>query len=99
MKLLDLWKDADHHPISRLGFVSEYQVVITFAVPASGGYVGAYVASYKQTSDDATWGLSVDLPLVHTTPEAAKRAALAAAVRDLAGLELEEDRRARDDQT
>ena len=97
MKLLDLWEDADHHPISRLGFASEYQVVITFAVPVSGGYVGAYVASYKPTLDDATWGLPVDLPLVHTTPEAAKRAALAAAVRDLSGRELEEDGRALDD--
>lgn len=94
MKLLDLWKDADHHPISSLGFVSQYHEVSTFAVPVSGGYVGAYVASYKPTFDDATWGLSVDLPLIHTTPEAAKRAALAAAVKDLAGLELEEDERA-----
>ena len=81
MKLLDLWDDADQHPISRLGFASRYHDMSTFAVPVSGGYVGAYVAAYKSTFDDATWGLSVDLPVVHTTPEAAKQAALTAAVR------------------
>ena len=48
MKLLDLWDDADQHPISRLGFASRYHDVSTFAVPVSGGYVKAYVA--KPTS-------------------------------------------------